>query len=155
MHTVSHKQWSQAQNIWLLQERNFTGEYLVPSWLGHFYKVGIISIIPFLVLFDKSTEFKLWWFCSAECGFESRSWHLCPWARHFTIIASLHPGVNGYLWVQRRFLWLIWPSSAFAAQGCILPSELRWFKEWFKAQWPGVIMLERHERHCVTDLSAI
>ena len=29
---------------------------------------------------------------SQECGFESRSWHLCPWARYFTIIASLHPG---------------------------------------------------------------
>ena len=26
--------------------------------------------------------------------------------------------------------------------GCILPRELRWLKEWFKAQWPGVIMLE-------------
>ena len=24
---------------------------------------------------------------AAECGFESRSWHLCPWARHLTIIA--------------------------------------------------------------------
>ena len=30
---------------------------------------------------------------SSECGFESRSWHVCPWARYFTIIASLHPGV--------------------------------------------------------------
>ena len=26
--------------------------------------------------------------------------------------------------------------------GCILPRELRWLKEWFKAQWPGVIMSE-------------
>ena len=56
---------------------------------------------------DKSTEFKLCWFCSAVCGFESRSWHLYPWARHLTIIASLHPGVNGDLWGQRWFLWLI------------------------------------------------
>ena len=54
---------------------------------------------------DKNTELKLWCFCSAECGFESWSWHLCPWARHLTIIASLHPGVNGYLWGQRWFLW--------------------------------------------------
>ena len=32
---------------------------------------------------------------SSECGFESwlQPWHLCPWARHFTVIASLHPGV--------------------------------------------------------------
>ena len=56
---------------------------------------------------DNSTELKLWCFCSAECGFESRSWHLCSWARHLTIIASLHPGVNGYLLGQRWFLWLI------------------------------------------------
>ena len=26
--------------------------------------------------------------------------------------------------------------------GCILPRELRWFKEWFKAQCPGVLMSE-------------
>ena len=36
---------------------------------------------------------------AAECGFESRPWHLCPWARHLTIIASLHPGVK---WVPVR-----------------------------------------------------
>ena len=36
---------------------------------------------------------------AAECGFESRPWHLCPWARHLTIIASLHPGVK---WVHVR-----------------------------------------------------
>ena len=78
------------------------------------------------------------------CGFKSRSWHLCPWARHLTIIASLHPGVNGYLWGQRWFLWLIslWLHYIFGGTGCILPRELRWFKEWFKAQWSGVIMLE-------------
>ena len=98
---------------------------------------------------DKSTELKLWCFCSAECGFESRSWHLCPWARHLTMIASLHPGVNGYLWGQSWFLWLIslWLHYIFGGTGCILPRELRWFKEWFKAKWPGVIMLKCHERH--------
>ena len=34
---------------------------------------------------------------SSECEFESwlRPWCLCPWARHFTIIASLHPGEMG------------------------------------------------------------
>ena len=30
----------------------------------------------------------------AECGFESRPWHQCSWARHLIIIASLHPGVK-------------------------------------------------------------
>lgn len=34
-----------------------------------------------------STGLKLWCFCSAECGFESRSRHLDPWARYFTRIA--------------------------------------------------------------------
>ena len=36
---------------------------------------------------------------AAECGFKSRPWHLCPWARHLIIIASLHPGVK---WVPVR-----------------------------------------------------
>ena len=36
---------------------------------------------------------------ATECGFESRPWHLCPWARHLIIIASLHPGVK---WVPVR-----------------------------------------------------
>ena len=51
---------------------------------------------------------------SLECGFESwlRLWCLCPWARHFTIIASLHPGVNGYLWGQSWLLCLISPLCA-------------------------------------------
>ena len=49
------------------------------------------------------------WICvlmaeSSECGFELRPWCLCPWARQFTIIASLNPGVNGYLWGQS---WLL------------------------------------------------
>ena len=43
----------------------------------------------------------------AEYGFESQFWHLCPWATH--LIASLQPGVNGYLlwqrWVQGEVLW--------------------------------------------------
>ena len=92
---------------------------------------------------EKSTKLKLWCFCSAECGFESRSWYLCPWARHITILAFLHPGVKGYLRGQRWFLWLI----------SLEVSALLF--EWFKAQWPGVIMLKCHERHCVTDLGAI
>ena len=35
----------------------------------------------------QSIELKLWGFRSAECGFKSLSWHLCPWARYFTVIA--------------------------------------------------------------------
>ena len=48
---------------------------------------------------------------SSVCGFESwpQPWCLCPWARRFTIIASLHPGVNGYLWGQSWLLCLISP----------------------------------------------
>ena len=46
---------------------------------------------------------------SSECGFESWLWPwcLCPSARHFTTIAALHPGVNGYLWGQSLLLCLI------------------------------------------------
>ena len=94
---------------------------------------------------NKSTELKLWCFCSAECGFESRSWHLCPWARHLTKIASLHPGVMGTC--EGRDGSCDWFSQVahILLTGCILPRELRWFKEWFKAQWPGVIMSEAFE----------
>ena len=28
---------------------------------------------------NKSNELKLWYLCTAECGFESHSWHLCPY----------------------------------------------------------------------------
>ena len=35
--------------------------------------------------------------------------YMSLWARHFTIIASLHPGVNGYLWGQSWLLRLISP----------------------------------------------
>ena len=53
----------------------------------------------------------------SECGFESRPrpWCLCPWAGHFTTIASLHPGVNGYLWGQSWLLCLISPICAVMA----------------------------------------
>ena len=69
---------------------------------------------------------------SSECGFESllRPWWLCPRARHFTIIASLHPGVNGYLWGQSWLLCLIYAPKR-QHLSCILPRELRWFQEWF------------------------
>ena len=59
------------------------------------------------------------WICvlmaeSSERGFESwpQPWCLCPSASHFTIIASLHPGVNGYLWGQSWLLCLINPICA-------------------------------------------
>ena len=51
--------------------------------------------------------------------FESWSWHLCPWTRNFTIIPSLHPGVNGYLWWQILFLWLMsLVRYIFGSTGC-------------------------------------
>ena len=43
---------------------------------------------------------------AAKCGFESRSWHLCPWTRHLT------QGLNGYMWGQS---WLISPICAVMA----------------------------------------
>ena len=59
------------------------------------------------------------WICvlmaeSSECGFEPwpLPWLHTHWARHFTIIASLHPGVNGYLWRQSWLLCLISPICA-------------------------------------------
>ena len=53
---------------------------------------------------------------AVKCGFESRPWHLCPWARHLIIIASLHPGLNGYLWGQS---WLISPGPICAVMAAI------------------------------------
>ena len=51
---------------------------------------------------------------SSECGFESwlRPWCLCPWTRHFTIVASLHPG---YLWGHSWLLRLLSPICAETA----------------------------------------
>ena len=75
------------------------------------------------------------YFESSECGFKSwlRPSCLCPWARHLIIIASLHPGVNGYMWGHSWLLCLMSPRYAPKWQqlSCILPRELRWFQEWF------------------------
>ncbi len=40
---------------------------------------------------DKNTGLKLWCFWSAECGFESLCWHLCPKARqnHYCCILQI------------------------------------------------------------------
>ena len=62
---------------------------------------------------------------SSECGVRTPTAVLM----YFTIIASLHPGVNGYLWGQS---WLISPICAeMAAIELYTPKELRWFQEWF------------------------
>ena len=85
---------------------------------------------------------------AAECGFESRPWHLCPWARHLTIIASLHLGVK---WVPVRVGW-------YGCNGCNGCNGSNWavyspgswdgFRNdlWaLWALWAGVIMrLEHH-----------
>ena len=126
----------------------FTLTLILSTFQSHVYKpLGCLGRA------DKSTEFKLWRFCSAECGFESRSWHLCPWARHFTVIASLHPGVNGYLWGQSWFLWWISLdcSTYLAAQAVYSPGSWDGLRNGFKAQWPGVIMLKRRDCHWVTS----
>ena len=74
------------------------------------------------------------WICvlmaeSWECGFETRPRPRClimslSNTRHFTIIAFLHPGVNGYLWGQSWLLCLISPMRRNGR-------DLRWFQEWF------------------------
>ena len=68
----------------------------------------------------------------SECRFESWLWPwcLCPSARHFTIIASLHPGVNGYLWGQSWLLCLIIVVYAAKWQqlSCILPGSWDGFR---------------------------
>ena len=73
---------------------------------------------------------------SSGCGVESRSWNLCPWAKHLTINTSHHPGVNGYLWGQSIFCdWFSFSLYNLSSTGCILPRELRWFTKWNK--WPS------------------
>ena len=38
------------------------------------------------------------WILSQKVGSSpGRSIALCPWTRHFTLIVSVHPAVNGYL----------------------------------------------------------
>ena len=87
------------------------------------------------------------WICvlmaeSLECGFEPRP---RPWCfmslRHFTIIASLYPGVNGYLWGQ-SWLCLIspmrWNDSNWAVYS---PGSWDGFRNDLCAWWAGVIML--------------
>ena len=72
---------------------------------------------------------------SSQCGFESwlRPRCLCPWARHFIIIASLHPENK---WVPcegrvGRYVWLALYAPKWQQLSCVLPTELRWFQEWF------------------------
>ena len=73
---------------------------------------------------------------SLECGFESRSWHLCLWARCFTLSASLSPRGK---WVPERADMVLCDCLSWEAPicctGCMLPRELRQFKEWIK--WPS------------------
>ena len=82
---------------------------------------------------------------SSECGFKSwlRLWCLCHCASHFTIIASLHPGVNGYLWGQNWLLCLIspmrWNGSNWAVYS---PGSWDNFRNDLWARWAGVLMYE-------------
>ena len=86
----------------------------------------------------------------SECGFESwpRPWCLCPWARHFTIIASLHPGANGYLWGQSWLLCLISPMCAVMAAVEVVysPGSCDGFTNDLCTGWAGVIMCLEHQK---------
>ena len=81
---------------------------------------------------------------AAECGFESRPWHLCPSARHLTIIASLHPGVK---WVPVRAELVDLPYMRCNGSNWAVYSTGSWdgFRNDLWALWAGVIMrLEHH-----------
>ena len=105
------------------------------------------KLFPFLLWSGSAHRICVLMAESSECGFESWlwPWWLCPWSRHFTIIASLHPGVNGYLRGQSWLLCLISPIYAPKWQqlSCILPSELRWFQEWFMSLMSRSINVQR------------
>ena len=80
---------------------------------------------------------------SSEFGFESwlRPWCLCPSARHFTIISSLHPGVNGYLWAQSWLLCLISPMRQNGSNWAVhSPGSWDGYKNDLCAWWAGIIM---------------
>ena len=80
---------------------------------------------------------------SSECEFESwlRPWCLCPWARHFTIIASLHPGENGYLWGQSWLLCLISHMRRNGSNWAVYsPGSWDGFKNDLWAWWAVVII---------------
>ena len=93
---------------------------------------------------------------AAECGFESRPWHLCPWARHLIIIASLHPGVKWVpvrapvSWVPVGTCELVnWPRAYMRCNGSnwavYSPGSSDGFRNDVWALWAGVIMrLEHH-----------
>ena len=83
---------------------------------------------------------------ATECGFESRPWHLCPWARHLTIIASLHPGVK---WVPVRAELVDYHRPYMRCNGSnwavYSPGSWDGFRNDVWALWAGVIMrLEHH-----------
>ena len=63
------------QSWWFQDQLGFGRLVLKPL----FTRTLTLSFLPQGVhgLADKSTGLRLWCFYSAECGFESRSWHLC------------------------------------------------------------------------------
>ena len=78
---------------------------------------------------------------AAECGFESRPWHLCPWARHLIIIASLHPGVK-WVPVRAELVDMRCNGSNWAVYS---PGSWDGFRNDLWALWAWVIMrLEHH-----------
>ena len=64
------------------------------------------------------------------------------WAKHFQVYEWLNQlpilTCEGRDGACDWFSWL----AHICCTGCILHRELRWFKVWFKTQWPGAIFLE-------------
>ena len=68
-------------------------------------------------------------------------WCLCPWARHFTIIASLHPGENGYLWGQSWLLCLISHMRRNGSNWAVYsPGSWDGFRNDLWTWWAGIII---------------
>ena len=95
---------------------------------------------------------------SSQCGFEPRPryLHVCPWARHFTVIASLHPGVKGYLWGQSWLLCLISPTcTCMCAEMAAIelytrtpPGSWDGFRNDLCARWAGGNNVKRCDTSC-------
>ena len=83
---------------------------------------------------------------AAECGFESRPWHLCPMSKTLNHNCFSPPKLNGYLWGQS---WLISTGPICAVMAAIelysSPGSWDGFRNDVWAWCAGVIMrLEHH-----------
>ena len=72
-------------------------------------------------------------------GFESQPWHLCPWVRHLTIIASLHPGKCVSEW-HGSCDW-----SSFGSSGFVIPNVFIYI--FFSVMERAFIITDHIRRH--------